>query len=139
LLSNRPAQDAIPCRFFLIYKWLSERFGTQKTMSPSTAPGFPSEQPSFAYISTQNPNDTGHDHPAYQPRFLSSNLQSNGMNVGSSTPIPYSHRPPRLEIDPCDGKPLWLKYHLVLTCRPRVPILVHPAVRSKYRRQSVTV
>src|SRR6266576_65291 len=103
-------------------------------------PGFPSEQLSLAYNSTQNPNDRGHDYPAYQPqsKFLPSNLQSNGMNVSSSTPAPYSHRPPQLELDPCDSKPLRLGYRLVLTdCRPRIRILVHPAVRSKYSPQSV--
>lgn len=67
-------------------------------------PVFPSEQP-FAYNSTQNPNDTGHDHPAYQPQ---SELYpgNNGMSISSNTPIPYSHQPPQLEFDACNGKPL---------------------------------
>ncbi|KAF8487710.1 hypothetical protein F5888DRAFT_1804779 [Russula emetica] len=65
-------------------------------------PGFPSEQPSLAYGLTQNPNDTGH---MYQSRseFLSSNLESNGMSVSSSTPISYLHRPRQLEFDSCNG------------------------------------
>ncbi|KAN0102352.1 hypothetical protein V8E52_012031 [Russula decolorans] len=78
----------------------SESLDTQETTSSSMGPGFPSEQPSLTYNSTQNPNDTVHDYPAYQQR--SEFLPSDGMNVNLSTPIPYSYQPPQLEFDPCD-------------------------------------
>jgi hypothetical protein len=78
----------------------------------------PSEQLSLPHNLTRISSDTEEDYSPHQPqhKIYPYDLQSDGTEVGSLTPGSYSY--PFYQYVPRDGKPLRLRYSLLLTCSP---------------------